>query len=58
MKLDRITLENFRQYYGRQRLSFAKDRQQLRDRYSWGQRGRQDLALSSHHLVPLREEDG
>lgn len=28
MKLDRITLENFRQYYGRQRLSFAKDRHQ------------------------------
>ena len=27
MKLDRITLENFRQYHGRQRLSFAKDRQ-------------------------------
>jgi DNA sulfur modification protein DndD len=27
MKLERITLENFRQYYGRQRLSFAKDRE-------------------------------
>lgn len=25
MKLERITLENFRQYYGRQRLDFAKD---------------------------------
>jgi len=25
MKIERITLENFRQYYGRQRLSFAKD---------------------------------
>ena len=25
MKLDRITLENFRQYYGRQRLIFSKD---------------------------------
>jgi len=25
MKLERITLENFRQYYGRQRLEFARD---------------------------------
>ncbi len=28
MKLDRITLENFRQYYGRQRLTFSRDEQQ------------------------------
>ena len=28
MKLERITLENFRQYYGRQRLIFSKDSQQ------------------------------
>jgi DNA sulfur modification protein DndD len=27
MKLDRIILENFRQYFGRQRLNFAKDEQ-------------------------------
>ncbi len=27
MKLDRITLENFRQYFGRQRLNFARDEQ-------------------------------
>lgn len=27
MKLERITLENFRQYYGRQRLEFARDSQ-------------------------------
>jgi DNA sulfur modification protein DndD len=27
MKLERITLENFRQYYGRQRLEFARDEQ-------------------------------
>jgi DNA sulfur modification protein DndD len=27
MKLDRITLENFRQYYGRQRLTFSKNPQ-------------------------------
>lgn len=27
MKLERITLENFRQYFGRQRLEFAKDKQ-------------------------------
>ncbi len=27
MKLERITLENFRQYFGRQRLDFAKDKQ-------------------------------
>lgn len=27
MKFERITLENFRQYFGRQRLEFAKDRQ-------------------------------
>ncbi|MDQ2752947.1 MAG: AAA family ATPase, partial [Bacteroidota bacterium] len=27
MKFERITLENFRQYYGRQRLEFAKDKQ-------------------------------
>jgi len=27
MKLERITLENFRQYYGRQRLEFARDDQ-------------------------------
>ncbi len=27
MKLERITLENFRQYYGRQRLTFSKDPQ-------------------------------
>lgn len=26
MKLERITLENFRQYFGRQRLEFAKDK--------------------------------
>src|SRR5436190_20709622 len=25
MKFERITLENFRQYFGRQRLEFAKD---------------------------------
>ena len=25
MKLDRITLENFRQYHGKQRLTFSKD---------------------------------
>jgi DNA sulfur modification protein DndD len=28
MKLERITLENFRQYYGRQRITFSKDPQQ------------------------------
>jgi len=28
MKLERITLENFRQYYGRQRLAFSTDSQQ------------------------------
>lgn len=28
MKLERITLENFRQYYGRQRLTLSKDSQQ------------------------------
>lgn len=27
MKLERITLENFRQYYGRQRLTFSRDTQ-------------------------------
>jgi len=27
MKLERITLENFRQYFGRERLDFAKDKQ-------------------------------
>lgn len=27
MKLERITIENFRQYYGKQRLDFAKDEQ-------------------------------
>ena len=27
MKLERITLENFRQYHGRQRLEFARDEQ-------------------------------
>jgi DNA sulfur modification protein DndD len=27
MKLERITLENFRQYYGRQRIEFARDEQ-------------------------------
>lgn len=27
MRLERITLENFRQYFGRQRLEFAKDKQ-------------------------------
>jgi len=27
MKFERITLENFRQYFGRQRLEFAKDKQ-------------------------------
>lgn len=27
MRLERITVENFRQYFGRQRLSFAKDRE-------------------------------
>lgn len=27
MKLERITIENFRQYYGRQRLEFARDKQ-------------------------------
>lgn len=27
MKLERITLENFRQYYGRQRLEFSRDQQ-------------------------------
>lgn len=27
MKFERITLENFRQYFGRQRLDFAKDKQ-------------------------------
>jgi DNA sulfur modification protein DndD len=28
MKLERITLENFRQYYGRQRITFSKDSKQ------------------------------
>lgn len=27
MKLERVTLQNFRQYFGKQRLEFAKDRQ-------------------------------
>lgn len=27
MKIERVTLENFRQYFGRQRLEFAKDKQ-------------------------------
>src|SRR5579859_6271138 len=27
MKFERITLENFRQYFGRQRLEFARDKQ-------------------------------
>jgi len=28
MKLERITIENFRQYYGKQRIEFARDEQQ------------------------------
>ena len=27
MKLERITLQNFRQYYGKQRLEFARDQE-------------------------------